>query len=263
MTTPQRVGLLFDFVWLVTIAAVLEPAVPAISAYLGRRVPQQSTAGRLQVGLGGGWTIPEAVVHLYAPAAGIGLAAALAMPGQLLADRIADGHTWAPSWTGVAAACLGVALVGRVAAPRLYAVGLFGSVPWVVEATRTLAGPPIPDDAPRWLGLVRDPALRLWLLQLWRVTPVPTLRLVALLGWAAYVAGAAAVDVPRLAVLGALCALWLVPAGAVARLRPGRARVFAPLPVSADTVDRRGWMLAAAPAVVACAVAAARVGGAW
>ena len=42
--------------------------------------------------LGGGWTIPEAVVHLYAPALGVGLVALLAMPGQLWLDRRVDGR---------------------------------------------------------------------------------------------------------------------------------------------------------------------------
>ncbi|MBL4685238.1 MAG: hypothetical protein JKY37_11655, partial [Nannocystaceae bacterium] len=66
--------LVADWGWLVLLAALTEPAIAAASAWLGRRFEEDSAARRLQLQAGGGWTLPEAVVHLYAPALGVGLA---------------------------------------------------------------------------------------------------------------------------------------------------------------------------------------------
>jgi hypothetical protein len=264
LTSAQRLGLLADFVWLAAVAALVEPAVAAVSAWLGRRFADDSTAYRVQHALGGGWTIPEAVVHLYAPALGVGATAALAMPGQLLVDRWIDGM---PIGSGLVTAALvggALALGLRLLAPPLYARGLFGAVPWLAEATRTLAGPPVPEPAPRWLAGVRDPALRVWLLQLWRTTPLPTLRLLALLGWATHLAfSSTAPDVTRLAVLAATCALWLVPAVGLVQLRARRMRFLAPLPIHAERVERRAWTVVATPVAVALLVVGLRTAGAW
>jgi hypothetical protein len=264
LTLDERLGLLVDFAWLVALAALVEPAIAGVAAYLGRRFPADSPARRLQHGLGGGWTIPEAVVHLYAPALGVGTTAALAMPGQLLVDRWVDGM---PIGSGLITSALAgavLALALRTLARPLYARGLFGAVPWLAEATRTLAGPPIPEPAPRWLVRVRDPALRLWLLQLWRTTPVPTLRLVVLLGWGTVMAvSSTAPDATRMAVLAAACALWLVPALSLVHLRAQRMRLLAPLPVRTERVERRAWTLVCAPVALVVLVAGLRAGGAW
>lgn len=260
----QRLGLLGDFAWLMALAALVEPAVPAASAHLGRRFSGDSPATRLQHSLGGGWTIPEAVVHLYAPALGIGLTAALAMPGQLMADRWVDGLPVGSGLMATTLTTLALAIVLRMLAPHVYARGLFGSVPWLVEATRTLAGPAVPEPAPRWLQRLRDPALRLWVLQLWRLSPLPSLRLAMLVGWGTYlVASDAPPDVIRMAVLVALCALWVVPAGVLVRQRSSRARLLAPLPVDSDTIERRGWTLVTAPVAVVAMLAILRLGGLW
>ncbi|MEM9462778.1 MAG: hypothetical protein AAGF11_52040, partial [Myxococcota bacterium] len=124
-------GLWGDFAWLWLMAMLLEPAIPAASAWFGRRFDDARPERQWQQRLGGGWTIPEAVVHLYAPALGVATAALLAMPGQLWLDRRLDGLPTPPALLGVALAALAVAAgLGALGRP-LYARGLFGAVPWV------------------------------------------------------------------------------------------------------------------------------------
>lgn len=248
-----------DLAWPWLVAVGLEPVVPAASAWLGRRFPEDRLERRWQRALGGGWTIPEAVVHLYAPALGVGLVALLAMPGQLWLDRRVDGLP-APATLGVLAlAGLGVAAaLGRVAA-HVYARGMFGAVPWVHEAVRTLAGPPVPEDVPRWLLVGKDPLRHLVLRQLWRSTPVPGLRLGGLVIGAAWIGLTAAPSVPAAAIVVALGAAWLVPAARLRALTPGRARLCAPLPLPPSARAGRSvgaWVAIAAPVVLAAAVVA-------
>ena len=252
-------GLAADLAWLWLLAVALEPAVPAASAWLGRRFPDDRPERRWQRALGGGWTIPEAVVHLYAPALGVGLAALLAMPGQLWLDRRVDGLAAPGVLGGAALGGLAVAVIVGALARRVYARGMFGAVPWVHEAVRTLAGPPVPDPAPRWLLAGRDPLRRRVLLQLWRSTPVPGLRLWGLLLGAAWIGLSARPSVPAAAIVVALGAVWLVPAVRLRALAPGRARLCGPLPLPPPA--RRGrspgaWLVVASPVLVAAAVVA-------
>jgi hypothetical protein len=92
-----RLVLVLDWLALVVACALVEPLGAAASAWMGRRVPPESLAGQLQRSLGGGWTLPEAVVHLWAPAIALSLAAGLAMPVQLAIDRWADAQAVASS----------------------------------------------------------------------------------------------------------------------------------------------------------------------
>jgi hypothetical protein len=249
-----------DLAWLWVLAVAVEPVVPAASAWLGRRFPEGRPERRWQRTLGGGWTIPEAVVHLYAPALGVGLSALLAMPGQLWLDWRVDGRPTPAAFGMVALAGLGVAAVlGRVSV-RAYARGMFGAVPWVHEAIRTLAGPPVPEEVPRWLLVGKGPVRHMVLRQLWRVTPVPGLRLLALLGGAAWIGLAAGPSVPAAAIVVALCAVWLVPAARpLWALAAGRARLCAPLPLPGPARAGRSagaWVVIASPVAVAVAVVA-------
>ncbi len=258
----QALGLIADFVLLWTVALLLEPLIPAVGAWLGRRFDEDRAPRQWQLRLGGGWTIPEAVVHLYAPALGVGLVALLAMPGQLWLDRRVDGLT-APLALAITAlvAVMIAALLGRLAA-RVYDQGMFGAVPWVHEATRTLAGPPIPEAVPRWLLVGHDPARHLLVRQFWRVTPVPGLRLFALLGGGTWIGLAAAPSVSAAAIVLALAAAWLVPGARVVALRPGRVRMCAALPLAAAARAGRspsGWALLATPVVSTLII----VGIAW
>jgi hypothetical protein len=261
-----EIGLVLDWSVLAVLALAVEPLIPAVSALLGRRFEGQSPAAHWQSRLGGGWTLPEAVVHLYAPALGIGLAAALAMPAQLAIDRSFDTLA-VPGWLWIASA-LAVALgvVGFAVAPRIYARGVFEAVPFLAEATRTLAGPPVPEPTPRWIAGVRDPVLRLLVLQFWRDTPLPSLRLVVLLGAATWVGLTGLPAAPHVALLLAACLLWLVPAQAIARARSIRVRLFATLPLP-DEVRRgghpRATALLLAPPTFGLAVLGLRLGGAW
>jgi len=254
--------LVADWLWLVLLAALVEPAIAGVSAWLGRRFDDDSAPRRLQLQAGGGWTLPEAVVHLYAPALGIGVAALLAMPGQLTLDRIADAGAVGSVSAGLSAAGLvppALAVALRAWARRGYAAGMFQAVAWLAQATRTLAGPPIPEPAPRWVSRISDPSLRLWALQLWRVTPVPGLRLWALIGVGGWIGWTATLRVPQAAILLALLALWLVPAVRVAKLRPGRRAFFAALPLAErprSGACPSGALLLAVPAIVAIGLAA-------
>lgn len=137
---------------------------------------------------------------------------------------------------------------------------MFEAVPWLVEATRTLAGPATPLPAPAWLLRIRDPGLRLVLLQHQRLSPVPRLRfwimlaVTGVLAWRGRPLGAVEIVVA----IGALAA-WCVPIAALRREADARARLLAPLPVVAR--DRPAALLLLAPAVVATLVVAARSGG--
>lgn len=264
--TPEELGLALDWAALAVLAVLVEPLVPAVAALFGRRYPQGSPAHEWQTRLGGGWTLPEAVVHLYAPAFGIGLAAALAMPAQLAIDRTVDGLP-VPPWLWIASTiAAGLAAIGFVVAPRLYARGVFEAVPFLAEATRTLAGPPVPEPTPAFIARLRDPVLRLLVLQFWRETPVPTLRLLVLAGASTWVALAGLPAVPHAALLLAACLLWLVPAQTIARTREVRARLLATLPLP-EPMRRgshpRATALLFAPPALGLAVLGLRIGGAW
>lgn len=253
-------GLLADFAWQWALAAALEPLIPGTAAWLGRRFESERPEHQFQRTMGGGWTIPEAVIHLYAPAMGVGLATALAMPGQLWLDRTIDGLASPPALAVVGALALPVAAaLGFVVAPRLYQRGMFGSVPWVHEAMQTLAGPPVPEAVPAWLLAGHDPVRRLVLQQFWRTTPVPGLRLIVLLGGAAWMAFAAPPSVPVAAIGLGLAAAWLVPGMRVRALAANRARLCSTLPLPPASRAGRSWSawaLVWSPVVVASLVIA-------
>jgi hypothetical protein len=261
-----EIGLALDWAVLAVLALGVEPLVPAVSAALGRRFESDSNAYRLQTKLGGGWTLPEAVVHLYAPAFGIGLAALLAMPAQLAIDRSIDALS-VPQWLWIASAiAMAMGALCFAVAPSIYARGVFEAVPFLAEATRTLAGPPIPESTPGFIARLRDPVLRLLVLQFWRETPMPTLRLLIVAGAATWVALAGLPSAPHAALLLAACLLWLVPAQAIARARESRARLLATLPLP-EPMRNGGHPTAAAllvaPAALGLAVLGLRIGGAW
>ena len=234
-----RVGLAAEFAWLVLFAVLVEPFVAGIAAEYGRRFPKASRAHELQTSLGGGWTTPEAVVHLYAPAFGVGLAVLLAMPGQLSWERYLDHGVLNIRQLGFGAAPLIIALAVRITAPTLYRRGLWEAVPWLVEATRTLAGPPQPEPTPAWARRIPDPWTRLWVIQFWRVTPLPGLRLTIVLGLALFtLARSAPPSGPALALALAAIGAWVVPAGTLLRDRGARARLAGALPL--PRARRRG-----------------------
>ncbi|MCA9649549.1 MAG: hypothetical protein KC501_06545, partial [Myxococcales bacterium] len=218
-------GLVGDWTWLWLLAWLVEPGIAAVGAWLGRRFPEEGVGRAIQLRLGGGFTIPEAVVHLYAPAFGVGLTALLAMPGQLWIDGIADGTPTPPVLAIASLGALAIAIGIAVASPIVYGRGLFGATPWVHEAIKTLAGPPVPEPVPRWLLLGRDPLRHLVIRQFWRTTPVPGLRLLALLGGSAWIGLAAAPSVPAAAIVLALAAAWLVPGARLQGLAIRRARL--------------------------------------
>jgi hypothetical protein len=254
--TPLTWGLLVDWLAVAVLSFGLEPLIAGTSSWAGRRFAAEHPLHRVQVSLGGGWTLPEAVVHLYAPAFGVATAAALAMPLQIGVDLTIDGDPVPNALWGFAAAGLVLAVAAHAAAPRLYARGFFQAAPFVAEATRTLAGPPEPPALPRSIAAIRDPALRLLVTQYWRLTPVPGLRLGLLVAAAAW-AALTGVDLAKISVVLVVSLLWLVPATTVRNHRPLRDRLWAALPVGPQQRSRSG---AKAVAVLTLPVALALVG---
>lgn len=255
LATPEGLGLLLDWWMIAFVAMGLEPAIPALGAALGRRFPKGSAIASLQQSLGGGWTLPEAVVHLYAPAIGLGVAMALALPGQLLIDRAADAlpiprGLWIAAGLGAALAWAGP----RWGAPWLYARGVFQAVPFLAEATKTLAGPAIPEPSPGWIAWFPSPVVRVWALQFVRLTPAPTLRLLLLVAASLLTSRISSAPVAAGLIASAVL-LWLMPARALVVRREARRRWLAALPV--DDAARSGRSPAAAvllamPPIAAC-----------
>jgi hypothetical protein len=261
---PAHLGLAAGFVWLAVFAALLEPVAASTAALLGRRFPEDGLGREIQRNLGGGWTTPEAVVHLYAPAFFLALATALAMPGQLSWERWLDGQpVGAGSWVA-GLLPLAVAIGLRASAPRHYRRGVWESVPWLSEATRTLAGPPRPEPTPAWAGKIADPWIRLLVIQFWRLTPLPGLRLALLVGVATVTLVRTDPPTgPLFAIAMASVGAWLVPARAVAQETTNRARMCGALPLaSARRIGRPGALAlvtVAAPALLVVAALAGRL----
>lgn len=254
--------LVLDWTALAVIAALFEPMIPAASAALGRRFDEGSWTDEMQRRAGGGWTLPETSIHLYAPAAGIGLAAAAAMPLQLAFDLSADGRTVPIGFWGVGIAAIVVAALAWIIAPRIYGLGVFEAVPFVAEATRTLAGPPVPEATPATIARLKDPVLRLLVLGFWRETPAPTVRMLALVGATALAGMSASIGPAQVAVWMAAALLWLVPATVLSRSRPLRARMLSTLPLPPAQRDGgHPWALALlwSPVAVGAAVVTTRI----
>ncbi len=232
-----------DYLWFLLCALLVEPLIPAAAAWGGRRFPEDHWVANLQRQLGGGWTTPEAVVHLYAPAVGLGLAALLAMPGQLSFARLQAGAALEGVHLGLTLGPLALALALRLLAPPLYRRGLWRAVPRIQEAIRTLAGPPEPAPAPAWselLARLGGPHTRLAALQLARLGgPAPALRLAALLLWTGYLAlRQDPLDLLGLSLAGALAAAWIAAGQGQRRERARNKRLLAHLPLPAPA--RRG-----------------------
>ncbi len=223
--------LALDWAALAVIAGLFEPMIPAASAAMGRRFEPETWADDLQQRASGGLTLPETAVHLYAPALGVGVAAAAAMPLQLAFDLSADGMAVPAGLWAAGGLAVALAAIAYVAAGSVYAKGIFEAVPFLAEATRTLAGPPVPEPTPAPIARLRDPVLRLLVLAFWRETPAPTFRLLVLGGATALVALASSISPAHVAVWVAGVLLWVVPATALSRSRPLRARLLATLPL--------------------------------
>lgn len=263
---PSNLGLAIELGYFALLAGLLEPFASALAAVLGRRFPEDSRAHELQRSLGGGWTTPEAVVHLYAPAFVLALAVLLAMPGQLSFERWIDGHPLGAGHVAAGLAPVGIAVALRIWSPRLYRLGFWEAVPWLAEATRTLAGPPRPEATPAWARHLPDPWTRLVAVQFWRLTSLPVLRLSCVLA----VTGHALLRAdppsgPSVAVAVAAAGVWIAPVTAVLRETRARARLAGALPLPAHA--RRGapglWasLLLTAPVMVLVAAMLGRAIG--
>ncbi len=179
--------------------------------------------------------MPEAVVHLYAPALGIGLATALAMVPQLTIDAWVDGG-FAGVTQGLWIACalsIRLAVCARVVAPRLYRMGMFEAVPYLAEAIKTLAGPAIPEPTPWWIARIADPVLRMQVLGFWRGTPVPSLRLLILALATALGALVAEPTAAHATLVLTSSLVWLLPARSSTRETRARLSFLATLPLPA------------------------------
>lgn len=258
-------ALAVEFAGFVVMAALVEPAIAGAAALLGRRFEDGSSLADLQRSAGGGWTTPEAVVHLYAPALGLGLAALLALPGQLTWERWVDGKALEAQHVTLSLVPVAIGVGLRLAAGWAYAQGLWEAAPRLAEATVTLAGPPTPEHEPAWLRILgprMSPWSRLMATQFWRLAPLPGLRLGAVLGLAVVFAlrgdppGVVGVALAAVAV-----GIWAAPLGPMLRQRHARARLAGSLPLPAGPRQGRGRsaaLLFAAPAVILTLVVALR-----
>ncbi len=176
-----------DWTCMCCAAAVVEPWVSGAAARWGRRFPERHPIAELQRSIGGGWTRPEAVVHLYAGAGALALTAAVAMPLQLMMLASMTRAVPSPSWEPFTVALAPLALLPMMNwwGQRWYEGAAFESTPWLHEATRTLAGPPTPDRAPAWIRWIPDPARRMQMRQFCRTVSLPSLRLLGPTAWTA------------------------------------------------------------------------------
>lgn len=257
MPTPEAFALAGDFTLLWIHACLCEPLIPAACAWLGRRFAPESPLAVAQRQLSGGWSAPEVAIHLYAPALGLALAAALAMPGQLSLAQLDGGTPLAGIHVQLLAIPLALALGLRLLAKHVYARGFFESVAHLHESVRTLAGPPTARPVPGWLLALagrKSAATRVALTLTARLTPALTLRLLLLLGW---VIVAALTQLPGIAMaaLGtAATAVWAQPfrAAFAGLARFYRAVPGVPLPPVAWAQARRAlWWTCLAPPVAA------------
>lgn len=258
----QSAALMADLGLLLIHALLLEPLIPAACAYLGRRFSTDSSIGSAQRYLGGGWTAPEITVYLYAPALGLALAAALAMPGQLALAKVWAGSSWSSMYLQLLGVPLVVSLVLRMVAKHPYSRGYFEAVARLHESVRSLSGPPLARPLPGWLAALarrRTPTTAIALRLCARCTPALSLRLGILVVWATW---AVASTTPALAVwaLGAVCAgLWSLPFGRVwaAWAQFQRSTPGLPLARKSWARARRGvWTFCLVPPVLAASFVA-------
>ncbi len=218
--------LIGDLLWELLFAALVEPLIAGLSAWLGRRFDESSHAAELQRTLASGWTAKEAAVHLYVPALGVALAVALAMPGQLAVEL--RGPTSAALPFLALPLLVGIGL--RLLAPRLYGVGLWEATPRIHEVSRTLDGPPRPTAAPAWSASL-PPPMRIELLQLLRLRSLLGVRLVAVVGAAVWIGRAEVLSAAAYAAGMIALSLWLGPFVALHRQQERRRQLMGALPV--------------------------------
>ena len=231
-------------VWAVLLlhCACVEPFAAAIAAVLGRRVGAESAAREWQAWLSGGWTVPEAAVHLYTPALGLALACAATVPIEvaLSADVLGSHalHQRQLMWLLPIALLMGL----RMVAGWIYCRGMFIATPTLHEVLRLLGGHATPSRPPQWIRWVAHPLYRVLALQAWRLVPACTLRLIALLLITVWIAVRPTLTPVSLA-LALLCLLlWWTP---VFRLRLAVARLLqhhSALPLS---LPRTGTVISA------------------
>jgi hypothetical protein len=250
VTLGSGVALLGDFLLFVVALAIWEPLAAAAAAWFGRRFPPGSRLVSLQRSAAGGLTLPEAAVHLWAPGLVVIVAASVAMPLQLALDRLADRAVPVPSLAFLGSMGLLVGLGLGLGGRKWFSAGFFGAVPVLSEAERTLSGGPRPEASPLGVRGIASPVLRLHLLRLLRLTPLPRLRL-ALVGlWmGATLLGEGPPSSGGWRVGLLLSLLWVLPLGRLLRTRQALGRFIAPLPLSRGLVASMAtWLGLTAPA---------------
>ncbi len=133
-------------------------------------------------------------------------------------------------------------------------------MPWLTEAIRTLAGPATPEETPAWVARIGHPVRRLLVIQFLRITPLPILRLVAVLGFGLVPWIWDVQPTPQAIATGlVLAGLWLLPARRLRAQRAARARLLVALPVQARDGAEAGalGMLVIPPALGATLALAA------
>ncbi len=259
--TRDLFALAGDFGLLWIHAFLVEPLIPASCAYLGRRFPEASAVGNSQRYLSGGWSAPEIAVYLYAPALGLALAAALAMPGQLSLAQLDAGKPLAAIHIQLLVIPLVVSLGLRATANIVYTRGFFEAVARLHESIRTLAGPPLARKVPGWLAALGhrfDPPSRAVATLTARLTPAVTLRFLLPIGWALW-ATQTQPSAAMWALGGITAGLWSIPFSRVRKGLTNFAGATAGLPLSTRAWRRAEfllWCLCLLPPLLATGIVA-------
>ena len=237
----QAGWLLLDWTWLCLHAWLLEPWFAGASAWLGRR---HTGVDAMLASAGGGWTLPETAVHLYAPALALATAVAVSLPGQLAFARIQElgaldgGHVAAllvPTMSSIAV---------RISSLRCYGRGMWEAVAFLNEAERTLSGPPRPEAIPTWISWMQNPVRKLFLLEIYRTTTVPMLRLAVLMASGTWIVTTEHAVVPSSVIVAAAAgSLWLLPVLRFTKRSRERALLFGALPLSFPQRNGRDPMM--------------------
>lgn len=255
-------GLIYasEWLWLCLFVGLLEPIGCAFAALAGRRYSGSSWVSEMQHTLSNGWTTPEATIHLYAPAVSLATATLLALPGQLTLARLFTESDIQTRYLSASLTPLIIAIFLRFFwAPHAYYKNVWYAVPWLEEARKSLGDFDQASPVPIWIRQIRDPVFKLIAIQWLRLTPLPHLRLLALLGYSIWLffdqSSPSLIDV---SIGSILIAWWILPTHKVFSQKKRISQLCSPLPLPEFAHHRIMWKFVLVPPFVLIAVFVSR-----